>query len=175
MRELLDPSEYQLAVRSVFEGVSGELTRLVPGARIEHVGASSIPGAISKGDLDICVVVAARDHSAAVQVLEASGYLVKGDTLRTPELCMLQSPRSDVDVALQVVAEGSEFEFFMRFRDALRADPNLVERYNQLKYEFASSGAERYRNEKAKFIESVLRACDAQQFNAERTGAGAGR
>ena len=155
--KLFDPPEYQPVARKVFESVSDELTRLLPGARIEHVGASSIPGAVSKGDLDICVVVAAHDHAGTVQTLEASGYVVKADTLRTPELCMLLSPRKDADVALQVVAAGSRFEFFMRFRDALRADPLLVERYNQLKHNFADSEAGRYRDEKTKFIEAVLR------------------
>jgi GrpB-like predicted nucleotidyltransferase (UPF0157 family) len=155
--KLLNPSEYQPLARAVFESVSDELARLLPAARIEHVGASSIPGVLSKGDLDICVVVAACDHPGTVKALEASGYVVKVDTLRTPELCMLLSPRKDVDVALQVVAEGSQFESFMRFRDALRADPRLVGRYNHLKRNFADSEAGRYRDEKARFIEAVLR------------------
>jgi GrpB-like predicted nucleotidyltransferase (UPF0157 family) len=155
--KLLDPSEYQPAAHAVFKSVSDELIRLLPGARIEHVGASSIPGAVSKGDLDICVVVPANDHAATVHALEACGYVVKADTLRTPELCMLLSPRKDSDVALQVVTEGSRFEFFMRFRDAMRADPLLVERYNQVKRDFVHSGTGRYRDEKTKFIEAVLR------------------
>jgi GrpB-like predicted nucleotidyltransferase (UPF0157 family) len=44
----------------------------------------------------------------------------------------------------------------MRFRDALRADFRLVEQYNQLKRSFVSMGAQRYRDEKGKFIETVL-------------------
>jgi GrpB-like predicted nucleotidyltransferase (UPF0157 family) len=155
--KLLQASEYQAVACSAFASVAEEVSRLLPGARIEHVGASSIPCAISKGDLDICIVVPPHSHASAIQVLEASSYVAKADTLRTPELCMLLSPRQDLDVALQVVAEGSQFEFFMRFRDALRANPLLVEQYNQLKYNFASSSAELYRDEKAKFIEAVLR------------------
>jgi len=155
--KLLEPSEYQGLACSVYASVAQELSRLLPAARVEHVGASSVPGAISKGDMDVCVIVAASSHPRAVKTLEASGYVVKDDTLRTPDLCMLVSPRTDLDVALQVVAEGSRFEFFMRFRDALRANPLLVEQYNQLKRNFASMSAERYRDEKAKFIEAVLR------------------
>jgi GrpB-like predicted nucleotidyltransferase (UPF0157 family) len=156
--KLLSPSEYQPLACAIFESLSDELSRLLPKARIEHVGASSIAGAVSKGDLDICVAVVAHDHAATVQALQASGYLVKANTLRTPELCMLLSPRKDLDVALQVVVEGSRFGFFMQFRDALRADPRLVESYNELKRKFSDSEAECYRAEKAKFIEAVLRA-----------------
>lgn len=61
-----------------------------------------------------------------------------------------------MDVALQVVAKGSEFEFFLHFRDALRADPDLVELYNRLKHQFAASGEVRYRAEKSHFITAVL-------------------
>ena len=154
--ELLAAADYQPIAERVFEAVASEIARLLPEARVEHVGASSIPGAVSKGDLDICVAVAPEAHAAAVQVLQAAGYAIKGGTLRTPELCMLESLRRDFDVALQVIAQGSEFEFFMRFRDALRANPSLVAQYNRLKQEFASAGAERYREEKARFIEAVL-------------------
>ena len=154
--KLLAPSEYQAAAGAVYLSVVQEIARLLPDAQAEHIGASAIPGAVSKGDLDICVLVTAQEHARAVQVLQGAGYVAKKDTLCTPELCMLLSPRTDTDVALQVVAKGSEFEFFLHFRDALRADPRLVEQYNQLKQRFAPFGMERYREEKSRFITTVL-------------------
>ena len=154
--KLLEPSEYQAAAGAVYLSVVQEIARLLPLAQLEHIGASAIPGAVSKGDLDICVLVTAQEHGRAVQVLQGAGYVAKKDTLRTPELCMLLSPRTDTDVALQVVAKGSEFEFFLHFRDALRADPRLVKQYNQLKQRFAPFGMERYREEKSRFITNVL-------------------
>lgn len=158
MTRLLEPSNYQAQAVSVFTTVATEVSRLLPDAQLEHIGASAIPGAVSKGDLDICVLVTPQAHAQAVQKLEAAGYAIKTDTMRTPALCMLLSPRTDMDVALQVVAKGSEFEFFLHFRDALRADPALVEQYNQLKTRFATSGEERYRAEKSRFITAVLTA-----------------
>lgn len=158
MMRLLEPSNYQAQAVSVFTTVATEVSRLLPDAQLEHIGASAIPGAVSKGDLDICVLVAPQAHAQAVQTLEAAGYAIKTDTLRTPALCMLLSPRTDIDVALQVVSKGSEFEFFLHFRDALRADPHLVERYNQLKTRFATRGEKRYRAEKSRFITAVLTA-----------------
>ena len=155
---LLKPSDYQEQAASVFASVSSEVSWLLPDAALEHIGASAIPDAVSKGDLDICVLVAPQAHAQAVQALQAAGYVIKADTLRAPALCMLLSPRTDMDVALQVVAKGSEFEFFLHFRDALRANPALVEQYNQLKTRFATSGEERYRAEKSRFITAVLTA-----------------
>lgn len=156
--KLFDSSNYQTQATTVFASVADEVSQLLPDAQLEHIGASAIPGAVSKGDLDICVVVAPQQHAQSVQTLEAAGYAIKADTLRTPALCMLLSPRTDMDVALQVVARGSEFEFFLHFRDALRSDPRLVEQYNRLKHQFAASGEERYRAEKSRFITAVLTA-----------------
>jgi len=156
--KLLDSSSYQAQAATAFASVADEVSRLLPNAQLEHIGASAISGAVSKGDLDICVLVAPQAHAQAVQTLQATGYAIKADTLHTPALCMLLSPRSDMDVALQVVAKGSEFEFFLHFRDALRANPALVEQYNQLKTRFATRGEERYRAEKSRFITAVLTA-----------------
>lgn len=154
--KLLEPAQYQTKAAAVFADVAAQVAAILPLARIEHIGASSIAGAISKGDLDICVLVALQDHARSVTTLEAAGYVVKTDTLRTPALCMLLAPSASMDTALQVVASGSEFEFFLHFRDALRANPDLVAQYNQLKQRFATEGMDRYREEKSRFIAGVL-------------------
>lgn len=155
--KMLPPAEYQARAHAVFEALAAELRALVPDAAIEHVGASAIPGAVSKGDLDICLIVAPRRHAAAVDALVQAGCAIKLDTLRTPELCMLLSPRRDIDAAVQIVAAGSRFEtVFVRFRDALRADAALVERYNAIKREHAGGDAANYRAAKSAFVAEVL-------------------
>ena len=112
---LFDSSNYQAQAASVFTSAAHEISGLLLDAQVEHIGASSIPGAVSKDDLDIGVLVAPQAHAVAVEALQAARYAIKADTLRAPELCMLLSPRTDMDIALQVVATGSEFEFFCTF------------------------------------------------------------
>ena len=97
----------------------------------------------------------------AVNVLEGAGYTIKTDTLRTPDLCMLESSRKDIDIALQVVSMGSKFEFFVSFRDRLRGNPHLVAEYNRVKICAQQEDEDRYREEKSKFIERVLVFCPA--------------
>ena len=150
------PSNYQPLAHKVFDEVRAALQRFLPMARIEHVGSSSVPGALSKGDLDVCVSVPAIDFEETLEKLQAFGYTVKGDTLRTEQLCMLEAPRKDISLAIQLIEKDSEFEFFHKFRDALLANPKLVDRYNELKLQFAVQGPQTYRDEKAKFIRSVL-------------------
>lgn len=150
------PDEYQEKCSALFHRFYAEISVVLPSAQIEHVGSSSVPGAISKGDLDIYVGVDPPAHSEAVLKLIDCGYKVKADTLRTPELCMLVAQE---DVALQVVAVGSQYEFFIKFRDLLRSNPDLLSQYNNLKQSCAGFSEDRYRAEKSKFIEEAL-----QQF-----------
>jgi GrpB-like predicted nucleotidyltransferase (UPF0157 family) len=147
--ELMMPSAYQGAAEDIFQSVRAEVRSIFPGARVEHIGSSAIPGALSKGDIDICVLVGER--------LMELGYVAKVDTLRTKQLCMLVAPRKDFDIALQVIEVASEFEFFILFRDMLRASPSLVEEYNSVKKAAAHLSDDAYREEKSRFIEMVLR------------------
>ncbi len=49
--------QYQAACNELFVRYERDIKTLIPNARVEHVGASSIPFAVSKGDLDIFVGV----------------------------------------------------------------------------------------------------------------------
>ena len=147
--------QYQAACNELFIRYERDIKKLIPNARVEHVGASSIPFAVSKGDLDIFVGVELVELEDVIGRLTTLGFNEKLDTLRTPELCMLESTSGD-DVALQVVANGSEFECFLTFRDKLRAAPSLVEQYNALKMSCEGWSQEEYREKKADFIEHVL-------------------
>ena len=123
--------EYQASCESLYRKYALEIAALLPDASIEHIGSSSIPNAVSKGDLGILVGVNGKELENAVKLLSTLGFNEKSDTLRTPELCMLENSSGE-DVAFQVVANGSEFEFFVGFRDKLRNSPELVQRYNEL-------------------------------------------
>ncbi|WP_439146731.1 GrpB family protein [Vibrio sp.] len=147
--------QYQAACHKMFERYERDIKKLLPTARVEHIGASSILLAVSKGDLDIFVGVELNELEDAVERLTTLGFKEKLDTLRTPELCMLESIYSD-DVALQVVANGSEFECFLTFRDKLRTNPALVQQYNTLKMGCVGWSQEKYRKKKSAYIEHVL-------------------
>ena len=153
--KFLEPSQYQNACNELFQQYQASIIAVLPTARVEHIGASSINGAISKGDLDIFVAVSADEFEMAIQVVSVLGFKEKLDTLRTPELCMLESISGD-DIAVQLVSTGSQFEDFLSFRDAIRTDSGLLQQYNQLKRQFEGKSHSSYRAAKSKFIEQVL-------------------
>ncbi len=154
---MLESTQYQPALITRFELVRQRMSALLPEARVEHIGSSAIPGAISKGDLDVCVLVPASEHHRAVMALTRHGYVEKSGTLRTDALCMLEWHEPGHKHAVQVVATGSEFEkMFITFRDSLRQNPDLVARYNQVKEAAAHLGESAYRSAKSRFIDEVL-------------------
>lgn len=148
-------SEYQARCEALYRKYELKITALLPDAVVEHIGATSIPNAVSKGDLDILVGVDGNKLEKSIEVLSTLGFNKKLDTLRTSELCMLESTSSD-DVAFQIVAIGSQFDVFVEFRDKLCANPALVQQYNELKVSCTGSTHEAYRRKKSAFIEHVL-------------------
>jgi GrpB-like predicted nucleotidyltransferase (UPF0157 family) len=66
---LIREEEIRGRVAEVFARRRVELEAMLPGARIEHVGSTAVPGSLTKGDLDICVVVEGAEFERASRVL----------------------------------------------------------------------------------------------------------
>ncbi|MEI8632691.1 GrpB family protein [Vibrio sp. PP-XX7] len=152
--KFLSAEHYQATCDERFSYYQAKVRQLLSNVRVEHIGSSSIPGAISKGDLDIFIGVDAAELENAVRTLATLGFQEKQHTLRTPVLCMLESLTEEV--AFQVVANDSEFESFLTFRDKLRSDADLVREYNALKMSCASLSHDAYRERKSVFVERVI-------------------
>lgn len=130
-------------------------TRLPQGADIEHVGATAIPGALTKGDLDIAVRVEPADFNAALRVLEPT-HRPNLQSVRDETFAAFEADGASVPLGVQLVVKGSRLDLFTRFRDALIADPQLVERYNALKQRHDGGDMALYREAKAAFVKEVL-------------------
>lgn len=151
----LEPEQYQQKCAQLFNSYQKDISTLLPFAKIEHIGSSSIPNVISKGDLDIYIEVKPDQFEFAIEQLKKLNFIEKQNTLRTHELCMLESLNDD-DVAFQIVVTGSKFTFFLTFRNKLIASPALVDEYNQLKLQCSHLHPDQYRAIKSEFISRVL-------------------
>ncbi len=148
---------YITNLKPVYEELEKSIGDLLPLARIEHVGASSVEGCISKGDLDILVAVDQNQFEVSMDQIKTLGFYEKKDTLRTSELCMLVTDKYEgEDVAIQLIVNGSNFENFLSFREVLRSNKEALSQYNELKKSSISLDHEEYRNRKNKFISSIL-------------------
>ncbi|MBN6522903.1 GrpB family protein [Acinetobacter pittii] len=151
----LEPEQYQQRCAQLFNSYQKDISTLLPFAQIEHVGSSAIPNAISKGDLDIYIEVMSEQFEFAIEQLKTLNFIEKQNTLRTHELCMLESLNDD-DVAFQIVVSGSIFTFFLAFKNKLIDSPTLVNEYNQLKLQCSHLDPDQYRAVKSDFINRVL-------------------
>ena len=140
----LESEQYQQKCIQLFNSYKKDISTLLPFAKVEHIGSSAIPHAISKGDLDIYIEVMPEQFEFAINQLKTLNFIEKQNTLRTHELCMLESLNND-DVAFQVVVADSVFTFFLIFRNKLIDSPRLVHEYNQLKLQCSHLDPDQYR------------------------------
>lgn len=148
--------EYIYKLLPIFHELKKEIKIVIPDARIEHIGSSSIEGSISKGDLDIYVGVDKKAFNLSLNKIKTMNFYEKEGTLRTDDLCMLVSDRYEEDVAIQLVVNNSLFEDFIRFRDILSKNKNLIKEYNALKVSSVGIEPNEYRRKKSVFVEDVL-------------------
>ena len=155
---VLAPRHYQDLATAAYEDAELLLSAILPDARIEHVGASAIPGAYSRGGVDICVAVPRDAFDESLGVLCEAGYVARSQDDGADRRAALVVPHGDLTLTLQLIESGSGHESLMRFRDALRSDATLLARYNAIKIEAGPQGAAVYAGAKARFVADVLAA-----------------
>ena len=142
---------------AAFRTLCVELADLLPYASIEHIGSTSVPDSLTKGDLDIGVGTDPELLESSANILEKR-FDRNLESDRTPEFCAFKSAHEPIEVGIQLYAKGSIFERrFIEWRDALLHDPELLVSYNGLKARFEGKLMQDYRAAKSKFIRDYLR------------------
>lgn len=155
-------------LRTVYINSLGDLV-----LRIEHVGSTAVPDLLAKPILDIDIVI--QDYSVFSEIvgaLESLGYEHRGDLgIFQREVFKPKGAAAPIGVArtfmshhLYVCPESSpELRRHIRFRDVLRARPDLRREYETIKLDIAHRvGNDRRRYAEIKemecreFIERVL-------------------
>lgn len=151
--ELVRENEIRGRIGAVFECQRDRLAKLLPQARVEHVGSTAVPGALTKGDLDICVSVRAEEFATATEVLSAA-FAVHQPENWTDGLASFCAPAEDeVETGIQLlVAGGVEEGWFIGWRERLRGDADLRDRYDRCKSEHRDAPVEAYRAAKERLI-----------------------
>jgi GrpB-like predicted nucleotidyltransferase (UPF0157 family) len=133
----------------------------LPNLVLEHVGSTAVPGLAAKPILDLAAGYNSGIVPAAyIAVLESLGDVYRGDggvpgreffrrgALRSHHLHLVER-------------SGPHWSRYLRFRDALRADPALRDAYASIKGSLAARyprDREAYITGKTEFVEGVLRA-----------------
>jgi GrpB-like predicted nucleotidyltransferase (UPF0157 family) len=132
--------------RAVLEG----LLRHWLVADIEHVGSTAVPGLAAKPVIDIMVPVESLEASrGSIEAASHAGYIYwpyKADVMHW--FCKPSAARRTHH--LHIIPFGSSLWVErLRFRDAMRSDSGLAERYAELKQHLAK----RYRHDREAYTE----------------------
>ena len=138
----------------LFESEKAKLSELFPHADIQHIGGTSVPGTISKGDLDINVRVGQAEFDATIEKLKTL-YEINQPSNWTAGFASFKDDSRDLGVQVTVI--GSLDDCFVSQRDYLRAHPEKVAELNQLKEKFEGKNMEDYRKEKGLFFEKLIK------------------
>ena len=146
-----------LDIKSKLDAVLGGLP-----ISIEHVGSTSVQGLAAKPIIDIDVVVRRTDVGAAIKALATIGYEHEGNGgIEDREMFKYSGKENLMEHHLYVCPEDSaELKRHVLFRDYLRAHPDAVQAYSQIKKEAAElypHDIDSYINHKGTVIEKIYK------------------
>jgi GrpB-like predicted nucleotidyltransferase (UPF0157 family) len=148
-----------------FQQHSRAVRSLLPDAEVEHMGATAVPGSLTKGDLDLLVRVPKERFTAAVAELETRYAIHQPENWTPAYASFADEDAKDPPVGVQLVVAGSDIDAaFVSIRRLLRRRPDLVKRSNELKRSFEGGNAQAYVAAKQQLIEALLRQVEPDRF-----------
>lgn len=134
--------------------ILGDLRALLPDAEVYEVGSTALPEMPGKQDLDVLVRVPETAFEATRARLDAR--FPRNPDQYSSSIYQGYCVPSHLDVAIQLTVAGGPHDGFLRFLDALRADPARAAAYAALKRVMDGQPMDAYRAAKAAFIEATL-------------------
>lgn len=149
---LIPAESMQPHAASVLATVQALLDTLhIPG-QLVLVGGSSVPGALTRGDIDLHLRVPSDEFDQIASRLKDVFDVVHPE-IWAPTLATFDVTR-DPPVGLAVTPRGSEHDLrFARSWQLLAADPGLVQAYNEVKQ---SAADDEYEARKSDFFDMLL-------------------
>jgi GrpB-like predicted nucleotidyltransferase (UPF0157 family)/GNAT superfamily N-acetyltransferase len=138
-------------IDAVLTDLRRELAVVAPGVEVEHIGATSMPDGLTKGDVDVNLRVDRERFDHVVAALSTRFDIAQPQNW-TSNFASFSDTRRGVPVGIQVTVEGSDDDFIVELRDRLRADPNLRHEYDEIKRANAGAGRDAYWRAKDEFL-----------------------
>lgn len=163
--ELLELSAYSPLWPAVFDIEKERLTRIFGAGAvvIEHIGSTAVPGLGGKPVIDVMLgapALAIVEEKIAALVAEDYRYVPEFERAMPQRRYFVKTHGHPGRFNLHAVVYGTPFwRDHLAFRDRLRADPELAERYWKLKRQLAArfpNDREAYAVAKGTFIRAAL-------------------
>lgn len=144
--------------QNVFQDEKNILFKLLDefSIKIEQYGGSSIPGSLTKRDIDIQIRVEEKDFQDIVKIINNYAEGKRRD-IWTDKLALFKNDKQfPLDYVITI--NGSEEElYYFGARDLLLGDHILLEEYNELKKSFEGKSYGNYRIAKKLFWQRILK------------------
>jgi GrpB-like predicted nucleotidyltransferase (UPF0157 family) len=164
--------DLQPVVERVLDQLGSSLRTLVPDFELQHIGATSIRGAVTKGDVDVLLRVTRERFPAIVELLTRHFQIKQPANWSSEFASFGDDDRYALSVGIQVVVIDTTEDAFLFLRDYLLGNPDALEQYNRLKVAAAPAGSEAYWKAKDAFLSGLLTSRTTNGCSAERDVAG---
>ena len=159
--------DYDPSWPGLFSIEEASLRTLLPGTflDIQHVGSTAVPGMVAKPIIDILAGVGSMSIAESLaDPLRSSGYTTSAEfnaSLSDRKWFMRWKNGHRTHHLHVVVHKSQVWHEHLRFRDTLRASPELAAQYALLKRRLASelsADREAYTDAKAEFVRNISKA-----------------
>lgn len=131
-----------------------EIRRLLPEAEVAHTGGTSLPDALTRGDVDLLVRVAPEAFAHAASALSERFRRYRPDIWERGFAAFVVPEETRLPTGIALTAVGGEHDRrFTRSWQRLAARPDLLAEHNELKLRFdGTNDEEGYRAAKSSFF-----------------------
>ena len=124
-------------------------------AEVHHIGATAMPFGHTKGDVDVNIRVDGPAFSMVVAAFRERFDLAQPENW-TPTFASFSSDRYVLPLGIQVTTLGSADDRLLALHERIRADPALLQQYDDVKRGAAPRGATAYWEAKNEFLQGLL-------------------
>ncbi|MED4071945.1 GrpB family protein [Priestia endophytica] len=147
---------FREAAETLFLEEKAKLQSLLPHAEIHHVGSTAIPGSLTKGDVDIQVIVNQEDFNSSKEIL-VKYYDVNAGSVSDVTFISFKEDDRNPPLGIQLTVRNSSLDIFWKITSVLRENENLRQQYDQIKQEFNGRSMEEYREAKERFFINLMK------------------
>jgi GrpB-like predicted nucleotidyltransferase (UPF0157 family) len=153
--ELRRVAEFAALANEIVARFSRDAAPLLGEAEVHHIGATSFGEGRTKGDVDVNVRVQPEQFDELVAALRGRYDVAQPDNW-THTFASFGMDDYALPLGIQVTVIGSDDDYLVYLRDRLLADPQLRERYDEVKAAAAAGGADAYWRAKDAFLRGLL-------------------
>ncbi len=127
--------DYDDRYPAAFKRLVDQIYTVLPGAQVDHIGSTSVPGLGGRPVLDVVVACTPGEQDRTAEKLQKVGLQDDPYAWSTPMLTgVVEQDEHAYSVRLYVLPEDHELrQAFLATRDLLRRDPSEVARYAAVK------------------------------------------